>query len=143
MKKIKRIYHTWDKWECYPKGFYEDKVPSGKTVEEWEEEYRCFLSDDVRFSNALEIVLATWINSCEHYLTNSSMNRIAWLGQAAACEALGLPARFKGGYNLLTDEDKSKANNIALVYLNKWLVANGSSEVDMKGAGAGALVNLY
>lgn len=143
MTKIKRIYHTWDKWECYPKGFYEDKVPTGKTVEEWEEEYKNFLSDTNRFSNALDRVLKTWVNSCEHYLTNSSMNRIAWLGQAAACEELGLPSRFKGGYNLLTTDQQEKANETALIYLNKWLESYGGDAVDMKGAGVSALVNLY
>lgn len=143
MSKIKRIYHTWDKWECYPKGFYEDKVPPGKTVEEWENEYKEFLSDDIRFSMSLSVVISTWVKSCEHYLTNPSMNRIAWLGQAAACEELGLPSRFKGGYNLLSEECKDNANNLALQYLNKWLIRNGGVEVDMKGAGVSALVNLY
>lgn len=33
-----RILHTWDKWECYQHGFYEDR-PEGYTQDEGEEKY--------------------------------------------------------------------------------------------------------
>ena len=59
-----------------------------------------------------------------HYLTNKSMNRIAWLGQASLCYAKGIPAKFRGGWNLLTEEQQNKANSIAFKYLNAWLEQN-------------------
>lgn len=36
----KRVLHTWDKWECYPAGFYEERPPDGVTQDEGEEKYR-------------------------------------------------------------------------------------------------------
>ena len=124
LKTQKRIYHTWDKWECYPAGFY-DNQKEGKTDEECKEEYRSFLSDLPRFRKALQGVLSEWKNSCEHYLTNEAMNRIAWLGQASACYEMGMPSKYRSGYFLLSDEQQKLADNVALEYLNKWLILNG------------------
>lgn len=99
-QKIKRIFHTWDKWECYPAGFYENSI-NGKTKDEFEEIYKNFLSDLNKFETALNRVLSEWKNSCEHYLSNEKMNRIAWLGQASLCIETGIPSSFRTGYFLL------------------------------------------
>lgn len=131
-----RIFHTWDKWECYKAGFYNPTL-NGNTKEECERMYEAFLTNDSVFSEALDFVITNWKHSCEHYLTNSAMNRIAWLGQAAACFAMGIPASFRGGFNLLTSEQAERANQIALDYLNKWLTANGRPEATMTEAYSG------
>jgi hypothetical protein len=142
MSKPTRIYHTWDKWECYPAGFYENQK-SGMTDRECKEEYRKFLADHKRFSFALSRVLCEWNNSCEHYLTNESMNRIAWLGQASACIDMGIPSKFRSGYFLLSDEQQKSADLLALEYLNRWLIPRGFDKVDLESAGVKAKVNLY
>lgn len=142
MSKIKRIYHTWEKWECYPAGFYEESVEN-KTEQVCKDEYAVFLRDLSRFGSAMERILKEWPNSCEHYLTNEKMNRIAWLGQASACIALGIPAKYRSGYFLLTKEEQGKADLLALEYLNKWLVGRGEEEVNLEGAGVSAKANLY
>jgi len=138
-----RVFHEWTKWECYPAGFYSDKPPEGMTVEDCEIAYRDFLRDLSRFDAALTELRQSWPISCEHYLTNKRMNRIAWLGQASMCVATGVPSRFCGGYNLLTDAEKQAADLKALEHLNLWLVANGRAEVDLEGAGVKSSVNLY
>ena len=48
-----RVYHTWDKWECYPAGFYENK-PLNKDLskEECENSYAEFLRDIPAFEAA-------------------------------------------------------------------------------------------
>lgn len=142
MQKIKRIYHTWDKWECYPAGFYENSKP-GMTKDECENEYKNFLSNITRFENALQRVIAEWKNSCEHYLTNEKMNRIAWLGQASLCIESGIPSCFRSGYFLLTKEQRQAADLKALEYLNKWLSENGYQETTLEGAGVNAQANIY
>jgi hypothetical protein len=100
--------------------------------------YQSFLTSDEAFSQALEHVITEWKHSCEHYLTNSAMNRIAWLGQAAACCAMGIPSSFRGGFNLLTEAQADRANEIALEYLNKWLTANNRPAVTMDEAYSGS-----
>jgi hypothetical protein len=115
---VKRIYHTWEKWECYPAGFYEDKVPNGMTPPEAPARYAAFLRDTAAFEAALARVISEWKFSCEHYLSNVNMNRIAWLGQASACIALGLPSAFRSGFHLLTPDEQATANETALAALN-------------------------
>lgn len=138
----KRIYHTWDKWECYPAGFYENQK-EGLTDEQCKWMYRDFLSNLHRFGTAMQEVLDKWKNSCEHYLTNEAMNRIAWLGQSAACIAMGLPSKYRSGYFLLTDYEQEEADKLALKYLNKWLSEHGRTTVSLEGAGVKTKVNLY
>jgi len=140
--KIKRIYHTWDKWECYPAGFYENSK-EGMTKNQCESAYADLLSDLPKFELALNRVITEWKNSCEHYLSNESMNRIAWLGQAALCIEKGIPSCFRTGYFLLTKEQQKMADELALKYLNKWLASQGYHEVDLIGAGVASKANLY
>lgn len=128
-----RIFHTYDKWECHKAGFYASKK-DGMTSDQCEAAYAEFLKDSELFSNTLEKVITEWKYSCEHYLTNRSMNRIAWLGQAAMCYATGVPSVFCSGFNLLTEDEQNKANSIALVYLNKWLANNNRTELDLEEA---------
>jgi ParB-like chromosome segregation protein Spo0J len=128
-----RIFHTWEDWECHKAGFYANSHTELKAAE-GKEQYRNFLSNLSEFEQALNGVITEWKHSCEHYLTNVSMNRIAWLGQAAACYGRGLPAVFRGGFSLLTDDEQERANEVALVYLNKWLEANGRDPVTMEEA---------
>ncbi len=128
-----RIFHTHDKWECHRAGFYAGSK-EGVTKDECEEAYRSFLADVPRFTEALNSVTAEWKHSCEHYLTNVAMNRIAWLGQAAACYALGIPSTFRGGFFRLTAEQQTAANETALAALNGWLGANKRPTVTMDEA---------
>ena len=128
-----RIFHTYDKWECYKSGFYK-KTFDGKTKKECEEEYHKFLTDEKRFEKALNGVITEWKHSCEHYLTNIALNRIAWLGQASMCYDTGIPSEFRSGFNLLTEDEQNIANNIALKYLNIWLKNNDMNEVTLDEA---------
>lgn len=132
-----RIFHTHDKWECYRAGFYATTAPNGMSKAQCEEVYRVLLSDTSRFGAVLEKVIFEWKHSCEHYLTNVSMNRIAWLGQAALCYAHSIPSAFRSGFYLLSESEQQAANEIALEYLNKWLVSNGRPEATMTEAYSG------
>lgn len=125
---MNRIFHTWDKWECYPAGFWNNKK-EGMTKKECEEAYRELLSDCDLFASIMENILKEWKFSCEHNLSNESMNRIAWLGQAALSYHLGIPSCYRSGYNKLTSDQKIDADFTAMVYLNKWLVSMGEDEL--------------
>lgn len=138
-----RIFHTYEKWECHKAGFYSSKF-EGKTEDECRLAYRDFLADEARFRSALSGVISQWKNSCEHYLTNFAMNRIAWLGQAAMCFETGVPSKYCAGFNLLTEEQQKTANGVALEALNKWLKENGRDEIGMDEAiSSGRQVEIY
>lgn len=138
-----RIFHTFEKWECHKAGFYGSKK-DGMTSNECELQYYEILSNENLFRVALQGVLDNWINSCEHYLTNKAMNRIAWLGQASVCYIKGIPSKFCSGWNLLNNEQQNKANEIALEFLNIWMKKYNRNEVDMDEAlSIGRQVNIY
>lgn len=140
---MKRIHHTWDKWECYPAGFYEDQPPNGMTATEAVEAYATFLRDTPRFAAALQRVLSDWVKSCEHYLSNENMNRIAWLGQAAMCIETRVPAAYRGGFNMLSEAEQQTANETALLALNQWLAAHGEPVLTLCEAESKTVANLY
>jgi hypothetical protein len=136
-----RIFHTWDKWECYKHGFYSENPPNG--IEAGEDAYKEFLGDLDKFEAALKVVTTEWLNSCEHFLTNDRMNRIAWLGQASVAQALGLPAVCRGGYTKLTESEQRVADSMALTYLNKWLASTGRPQVTLTEAYGRTEAELY
>ena len=137
-----RIFHTYDKWECHKAGFYAT-TKDGMSKADCEAAMRDLLADLPAFRKALRGVITKWKHSCEHYLTNCAMNRIAWLGQAAACYALGIPAVYRGGFYLLTVDQQQAANKAALGALNKWLKANGRQPVDMETAAPDREMEIY
>lgn len=125
MKKIsnalKQIWHPWNEWECYTAGMYDGRVDL--TPDECREHYAVFLRDTPRFEAALERVLSEWPVSCEHFLSNDKINRIAWLGQASMCIATGVPSTFRAGFKLLSEDEQRTANDTAERALYKWLAA--------------------
>ena len=138
-----RIFHTHDKWECAKAGFYESKPPKGMTGEVCKLHYKELLTNIPEFEAALEGVITNWKHSCEHYLTNSAMNRIAWLGQASLCYRHGIPAEFRGGYGLLTEDQQLAADEAALRALNKWLAAYGRPMLSMAEANPNRQSDIY
>lgn len=138
-----RIFHTFDQWECYSAGLYNTTV-DGMNQEQCERAYFEILTNDLLFSQALEKITTEWKNSCEHYLTNKAMNRLAYLGQAAVCLLTKVPQKYCSGWSLLNEKQQENANRIALFYLNKWLKSNGYEETSLKEAiSEGRQVNIY
>jgi ParB-like chromosome segregation protein Spo0J len=137
-----RFFHTYELWECHKAGFFAT-TKVGMSKEECQRAYADFLRDIPRFTAALEYVVAEWKYSCEQNLSNSAMNRIAWLGQASVCYAMGIPAQFCGGFSLLTNAEQDRANETALIYLNQWLVTHDRKELTMDEAYDGRQSDIY
>lgn len=139
-----RIYHTWDKWECYPAGFYEPKPPrKDMTIEQCKQAYADFLRSGLLFLETALRLIEEWPNSCEHYLTNERMNRVAWMGQASMCLHSGVSKFFCGGYFLLTEEEQKAADETALIAINQWMQRNGYEPLSMEEAYGKTQADLY
>lgn len=137
-----RIFHTYDKWECFKAGFFATKM-QGFTKDQAEEEFADFLRSPKDFDLALSELIKEFKYSCEQNLTNIALNRIAWLGQAAACYARGIPSKYRAGWFKLTPEEQDIANNIALKYLNIWLEDNNRNTLTMEEANIARQSELY
>lgn len=138
-----RIFHPFEKWECAKAGFYETKPPKGMTADNCRAYYRELLADIPEFERVLGLVITSWVNSCEHYLTNAAMNRVAWMGQAALCYKYGIPAEFRGGYGLLTEAQQVAADEAALRNINNWMAANGRPALTIAEANPNRQSDIY
>lgn len=118
---MNRIYHPWTLWECFPAGFYATKPPVPMTSDDALHAYAQFLSDLPRFEYAMQRVTKEWPHSCDQFLTNDSLNRVAWLGQSSMCIATGVPACYRGGFKLLSNQQQERANACAQAVLEQWL----------------------
>lgn len=138
-----RIFHTHDKWELVDYGFF---ATNHKTMSAEQCRYKYFelLSDTELFRRTINDLFKDCPNSCEHNLTNRSLNRIAWLGQAAVAYAYNIPSVFCSGFNLLSDEQQDAANQVAFEELNNWLRNHGKTVVSFDEAyQSGRQVELY
>lgn len=142
--QMERIYHTWDKWECYRAGFFEVHAPGDLSDEDCEFLYKELLQDVPEFKKIMRKIITEWPNSCEHNLTNERMNRIAWMGQSSLCYKYRIPSRYRGGYNLLTKEQQEDADQAALEVINEWLTVKQYDERhDLQSIKSKTEVDLY
>lgn len=136
---MNRIYHPWHKWECYKSGFYEINPPPGLTRNDCLMMYADFLRDIDSFELNMKRVKDNWIHSCEHFLTNESMNRIAWLGQSAMCINSGISSFFRSGFFILSESEQKDANFAAEKFLLDWIESHEKSEAVYKTMGISRL----
>lgn len=92
------------------------------STHEAKKKYSIFLSNEKRFDEAIKRVFAEWPKSCKQFLTNEQINRIAWIGQASMYITTGVPAKYRGGFYLLSFEKQKRANKIAKINLDEWLL---------------------
>ncbi len=116
---IKKIWHPYMIWEDYLNGMY--KTVSG-------DERKQLLNTAINFTGNANLygmymlkVVDSWPISCEHNLSDTGMNRKAWIGHAAACLANGLPEDItREAWASLTKEQQDEANDQADFAIQYW-----------------------
>ncbi len=114
-----RIYHHYEKWEDYKAGFY-DNI-SGKNKELLIKKVaELFSSKDLTEKFMLKAA-KEWRHSCEHNLSNTSLNKIAYLGQAACCLYANIPSTITMfAWSKVPIEHRNEADKIAEKVLKAW-----------------------
>ena len=116
---IERIYHSWEKWEDYKAGFY-DNISGSNKKEMIDKVVEMFSSKDLT-EKYMDKVIHNWFYSCEQNLTNNGMNKIAYIGQAACCLYFGIPATVTmEAWSKVDEAHQMEANEIAIKKLNEW-----------------------
>jgi len=137
---MKRVYHKWEMWECYKAGFYNN-------TQGLDRENKIKLVLGLFQSKTLTIeymrkAIVLWPYSCNHFLSNINMNRIAYIGQAACCLYGAVPNLITmEAWSLLSIETQTQADNIAKSIIREWeqnkkyrnTLTNGSQEIMKKG----------
>ncbi len=120
---MERIYHHYEMWEDWKYGFY-DNCSGNERKEKIKEAISLFESESLTREYMFKVV-DEWIYSCEHNLTNNSLNRIAYIGQAACCLFSNIPNDVTmEAWNTLSKDVQERSNNIAKKAIDKWLNNN-------------------
>lgn len=82
-------------------------------------------SDPEETRRLMQRVTLEWKYSCEHNLSNMSMNRIAYLGQAACCIEHKVPSTITmEAWNKVDKQFRDIADSIASELIKEWEVKN-------------------
>jgi len=130
---VNRIFHPYQDWELINYNFYGNEHLKWSKLQ-CEYKYKEILGDIDLFKETMQNLSNDCPKSCEHNLTNRSMNRIAFLGQASVAYKYKIPCIYSSGFQLLTDEEKIAANNAAFEFLNNWLTDRGLEKVTLDDA---------
>jgi hypothetical protein len=115
----KQIYHPYHLWEDYKAGFY-DNI-SGKNTELLISKVIELFSNPILTKKYMNMVIEQWQYSCEHNLTNLSINRIAYIGQSACCLYASIPSTITmQAWSKVDKKYRDIADQIAKETIEKW-----------------------
>lgn len=119
MSRNRRIFHHYLELEETKVGFW--RMVSGPDLSKFVEASSDLMRCPEEFMDAMRNALQRWPNSCEAAFTAESMNRIAFLGQAACCVAVGSPEGCtRIAWHSLTKDERDEANRCAAIVLTEW-----------------------
>ena len=115
--KLRRVYHHYYDWEEIKHGMW-SAVEDRKA---WLEKAIEFTGDHRKYGEYMMRVISEWPTSCENALTDSSLNRKAWVGHAAVALAIGCPEDItREAWGKLNYEQQLLANKEAERAIQAW-----------------------
>lgn len=116
---MERVYHHYTEWEDFKAGFYSDYTKS--ELNDLNLSCRFVFSSPEKTEIWMRNVLIHWPKSCEHNLTNTNMNRVAWLGQAACCYYGGVPSKATMFlWKFLKEAVQRRSDKVAIKLIKEW-----------------------
>ena len=116
---IKQIWHHYQLWEDFKAGMWR-KEPRENEAELLKIAIE-FTGDHIKYGAAMMEVINTWKYSCEHNLSNLSINRKAWIGHAACAYKMNLPEYIvREAWGRLSDLQRYMANKMADNSIIEW-----------------------
>ena len=118
----RRVWHPYWDWECFAHGMW------SKVTRDQERE---LLPKAIEFTGDAELY-GHWMlkateafpRSCEHHLTDTSLNKQAYIGHAACALALRLPEYIvRRAWGMLAQDQRDRANAKADTAVSVWLKA--------------------
>jgi len=119
---MKRVYHRYEDWEEYHAGMW--RIIRGEERKPLKDAAADHMKNTTDFEESMTWAVTHWPNSCEHWLTCSSVNHRAWLGHAGCCVSTTAPEDItREAWHTLTQEQQDEANAAADRALEKWRTA--------------------
>ena len=120
---MSRIFHHYEKLEEFHDGMWRNT--NGDTRKLHVEASASLMKDARAFKAGMMRALEEWPLSCEHNLSAENVNRIAWLGHAGCCVAVGSPEDCtRVAWHTLNKAEQDAANAAAADVLARWTDAN-------------------
>lgn len=115
---MKKIYHHYDKWECFRNKMYLTKdVNEVKNIEK----VIYFFSHDSLFLDVGYELIEKWKFTLQHHLSDESINKIAYMGQLACNYKYNVPEiTTKKAWYLIDENIRIKSNNNAKLIIKKY-----------------------
>lgn len=121
---MKRIYHHYEKWEDWQNGMFSNHNPLNQDKLVWDA--KGLLSNSGKLHDAMNSVIESWKFAAEENMSHRGRNRQAWLGQASCCFVHKVPEHLtKIAWNMLTDQQRIEANEVADIVIKKWDLKHG------------------
>jgi len=106
---MEQIYHPYHKWEDWQNGMWRNVF--GIERDNLLRKAIKFTGNAKLYGKYMLKVILLWPNSCEHNLTNPSINHQAFIGHCACCMAIGCPEDItRQAWHQLTQKQQDKAN---------------------------------
>ena len=117
LQKIKQEYTPYYLWECYKNNLYNvsyNKNDVSKCLE--------FMQNNNLFVESMHSVCFEWNYTMLNHLTNTNINRIAFLGQCGVCYSQKVPSILtKKCWKYLEPKNQIFLNNSANNIIKKWI----------------------
>lgn len=131
---MKQVYVPYWKWECYKNGMWNklDKETEQIKLKEAIE----FTGDYLKYGKAMKEVIFVWKNSMVNFLTNKSINKLAYIGHCAVHYKLLIPEYIvRMAWKELTETQQKLANLEAFKALKLWEQKQNEKLLNMSNNG--------
>ena len=120
MASVKQVWVQYTLWEDFQAGMWRRVTP---------EEHKLllpiavdFTANSVMYGKAMSEVLVAWPNTMLNGLTNSSINRKAFLGHCACCYKIQMPESVtRAAWWMLTEQQRIDADEQAMINIESWI----------------------
>jgi hypothetical protein len=112
---IKQVWVPYWEWEDWLNGMWKkgDESTLNEAIE--------FTGDHVRYGAAMGEVIAAWSRTMLNSLTNTSINRRAFLGHCAVCFKLGISEDItRQAWGFLTEQQRIEADAEATKHIKQY-----------------------
>lgn len=117
--EMHQVWHHYETWEEFHAGMW--RIISNEEARALLPLAIEFTADHAIYGSYMQRVIKEWPISCEHNLTNTAMNRRAWIGHAACCLAIKCPENItRQAWKHLTLKQQDDANAQADLAIMKW-----------------------
>jgi hypothetical protein len=118
--KINRVYVPYWEWEDYLNGMWRS-VSKDEEFDLLQKSIK-FTSDWVNYGNSMSEVIKAWPKTMINSMTNSSINKRAFLGHCAVQFKINCPEYItRAAWKELTDKQRFDADLIAQQHIDNWI----------------------